>query len=151
MAVLVRWQVVLVFLSSPVALCCPSWGEEGSFLLSLSVLFFASGGSSHGRTGFVLCLGPCDDHVRPFSLSLSQLERTRAVHVTSHAIEQAIQAGGAGLTTDLNSPSLFMRHTYPRARLRGEQAICFLWYQHCDVSWFVYVAAVYVNTLAIVW
>lgn len=40
MAVLVRWQVVLVFLSSPVALCCPSWGEEGSFLLSLSVLFF---------------------------------------------------------------------------------------------------------------
>lgn len=105
-AVLVRWQVVLVFLSSAVALCCPSQGEEGSFPLSLSVLFFVSGGSSHGRTSLGLCL------VRPtvLSLSLSQLERTRAVHVTSRLAEQTSEAR-RGRCRALTDPAYYLWDT----------------------------------------
>lgn len=40
LSALVRWQVVLVFLSSSVALCCPSLEKEGSFLLSVYFFFF---------------------------------------------------------------------------------------------------------------
>lgn len=67
-------------------------GGGGGRFFFLCLYFFASGGSSHGSTLF----GPCDDHVLPSSLSLSQLERTRAVHVTSHSTAQAIEARGGG-------------------------------------------------------
>lgn len=51
------------------------------------------------------------------SLSLPQLERTRAVHVTSHSTAQATGEGRGGVAWELSSCSLFMRHAYPRARL----------------------------------
>lgn len=91
LSALVRWQVVLVFLSSSVALCCPSLWKEGWFLLC--VLFFLSGGSSHGCTSFVLCLGRETTTSKACSLSPPQLERTRVVHVTSHPTEQAVDSG----------------------------------------------------------
>lgn len=61
------------------------------------------------------CLSP--------SLSPPQLERTRAVHVTSHPTNKRQALKGAWPVGGLNSRSLFMRHTHPRARLRGELGV----------------------------
>lgn len=104
------------------------WRRRGrSFCL---YFFFSSGGSSHGCTGSVLCLGRETSTSKALSLSVSsclslslsppQLERTRAVHVTSHPTNKRQALKGAWPVGGLNSRSLFMRHTHPRARLHGE-------------------------------
>lgn len=121
-------------LSCRAALLSVAEGGGGSFS-SFCLYFFsvASGGSSHGRTSFVLCLGRATS-TSERSPSLSQLERHG--HVTSHPYRTsgrgARAIGWAGLSADLKSRSLLMRHTYPRARLRGEQVLS--WDQHADVS-----------------
>lgn len=124
-AVLVRWQVVLVFLSSPVALWSPSWGEEGA-VSSFSVCTFLH--PVDPVTG-ALCLGRATTtSYRPLSLYLSWNGHGQFTwrHTPKH---RQSRREGAGLAEDPYLLSLFMRHTYPRARLRGEQTICFLWYQ----------------------
>lgn len=57
------------------------------------------------------------------SLSPPQLERTRAVHVTSRPTNKRQAPEGAWPAGGLNPRSLFMRHTHPRARLRGELGV----------------------------
>ena len=88
-------------------LCCRallSVAGGGGVVSSFSVCtFFVSGGSSHGRTSLGLCL------VRPtvLSLSLSQLERTRAVHVTSRLAEQTSEAR-RGRCRALTDPAYYL-------------------------------------------
>lgn len=81
----------------------PRWGGggwrgwRGSFPLSVCTFFFPSGGSSHGRTGSDLCLGRAT-YSSSSRFSFSQLEWTRAVHVTSHLERGA----GPGFNRSLN-------------------------------------------------
>lgn len=88
---------------SAVALCCPSVGRgwlerlEGVVSSFCLYFFFPSGGSSHGRTGSDLCLGRAT-YSSSSRFSFSQLEWTRAVHVTSHLERGA----GPGFNRSLN-------------------------------------------------
>lgn len=93
-------------------LCCRallSVGWREGVVSSFSVCtFFCIRWIQSRAHGLGSVFGPRDVHVRQSSLSRAQLERTRAVHVTSHLSEQAneareIEEGGRGrFFTDLS-------------------------------------------------
>lgn len=115
-------------------LCCRALlsvvgGGGGRFLFLCLYFFFASGGSSHGRTGFGLCLGRATSTSdRPLSLSFSDGTDTGSSRdVTPRGTsERGARGAGPGFNRPLGSRLLFMRHTFPRATHRGEQAVCFV-------------------------
>lgn len=137
-AALVRWQVVLVFLSSPVVLlCCPSRREEGGrSLLSVCTFFLLHPVDPVTGARASFCVWAVR-RPRPCVLSLpisagTDTGSSRDVTPLQNKRSRSEFEGWAGLSTDLKSRSLLMRHTYPRARLRGEQVLS--WHQHADVS-----------------
>lgn len=98
-AVLVRWQLVLLFLSSAVALCCPSGreeeaAEEEGVVSSFCLYFFLHPVDPVTGARAWVCLGRETSTSDRLLLPRAQLERTRAVHVTSHLAEQATEARG---------------------------------------------------------
>lgn len=104
----------------------PRWGGggwrgwRGSFPLSVCTFFFPSGGSSHGRTGSDLCLGRAT-YSSSSRFSFSQLEWTRAVHVTSHLERGA----GPGFNRSLNFRLNYLwGHTYPSCHTSRGAAGC---------------------------
>ena len=142
------WIGVCLFCA--VGFCCPSvrpsggggGGRGGGRFLFLCLYFRASGGSSHGRTGsgFVSGGRATSTYDRVLSLppltrarSLPQLERTRAVHVTSRLSrrEPAERGGGRGRGSR-GSGAHYLWDTPPpppppRATCRGAAAVCFVW------------------------
>ena len=108
-------------------LCCRallSVAGGGGVVSSFSVctFFFVSGGSSHGRTSLGLCL------VRPTVLSLSLSAGTDTGSSRDVTPRGTNERGAKGAVPGFNRPRLlFMRHTYPRATLRVEQRVCFVW------------------------
>lgn len=72
------------------------WRRRGrSFFLSTFFFFFCIRWIQSRVHGLRTVFGPWDDHVQSvLSLAPPQLERTRAVHVTSHPTEQAADSGG---------------------------------------------------------
>lgn len=120
----VRWQVVLLLLCCRALLSLGGEGVVGEAgggrFLFLSVLFFPSGGSSHGRTGSDLCLGRAT-YSSSSRFSFSQLEWTRAVHVTSHLERGA----GPGFNRSLNFRLNYLwGHTYPSCHTSRGAAGC---------------------------
>lgn len=106
----------------------PSVAGEGGVVPSFCVLFLhpvdpVTGARASYSAWAVRRPRPKRALSLPLSLSPPQLEQTRAVHVTSHPTEQAVDSGGAWPARGLNSRSLFMRHTHPRARLHGELGV----------------------------
>lgn len=122
----VRWQVVLLLL------CCRAllslggegggWrGWRGSFPLSVCTFFFHPVDPVTGARARVCVWAARRPPPPPVSLSFSQLEWTRAVHVTSHLERGA----GPGFNWSLNFRLNYLwGHTYPSCHTSRGAAGC---------------------------
>lgn len=117
-AVLVRWQVVLVLLLCCRALQCVEGGGVVSSFCLYFFFFFASAGSGHGRTGLSLCWR----RVRASSPLICLSWSEHGQRLTSRPAEQA-EMRERGVARVL----LFMGHTYPRVTPQGTEAVCLVW------------------------
>lgn len=138
-AVSVRWQVVLVFLFSAVALGCPS--GRGGAVSSFSVCTFFCIRWIQSRAHGLESMWAAQ---RPRPTILSQLERTRAVHVTSQNKREAPE-GGRGRSWLISQFSLIIYETHLLSCHTSRREGCFVLsdrYKHRDLLNFVYTEAV---------
>lgn len=135
---MVRWQVVLLLFCCRALLSLGGEGVVGEAgggrFLFLSVLFFSIRWIQSRAHGLGSVFGPRDVLLLLLFLSFSQLEWTRAVHVTSHLKRGA----GSGFNRSLNFRLNYLwGHTYPSCHTSRGAAGCVVFPDRYNHNYFV--------------